>query len=72
MKDFYNISPIEHAQYLWHHGTFVGSREINHQKVSLYSVQQRFFEIHYNTQHFIKTVIEVDMETIEKYYYKGD
>ena len=70
MKNFLSMNPYELAQYIWQNGTFVGSREIEYQRISLYSVKEKFFEIHYNSQHLIKTIVEVDVETIEKHYYK--
>jgi len=70
MDNFFKLKPYEQAQYLWLHGTFVGSREIDGQKVSLYSVKESFYEIQYNSQHLIKTIVEVDLETIDKYYFK--
>ncbi len=70
LEDFATLSLNEQAQYIWHNGTYIESRQDEQQKIVLYSVKDKFYEISYsNAKDEIKNVSEVTLETVVRYYY---
>lgn len=56
------------SNYLLDFGYYVDKRKHENQKLHLYSVDSKYYEIHYNSENRIVNISETGVEDISKFY----